>query len=100
MIMMILPWDRRFCPKPQAYILASQEGPGKIQTFLVYSSGGVSRSIATNLNIVLQATALAARARIISTELALFSALNNQEIVVSLFKRDQISFKGISDKIL
>ena len=39
MIMMILPWGRHFCPKPQAYILASQEAPEKIQTFLVYSSG-------------------------------------------------------------
>ena len=42
---------------------------------------------ATNFNIVLQAAALAAWIRIISTELALFSALHNQEVVVSLSKR-------------
>ena len=42
---------------------------------------------ATNFNIVLQAAALAAWIRIISTELALFSALHNQVVVVSLFKR-------------
>ena len=42
---------------------------------------------ATNLNIVLQAAALAAWARIISTELALFSALHHQVVVVGLFKR-------------